>query len=115
MAERDIALTVLDHTLVDGDGEHCGRVDDIELRLDRDGSCIPVAIVVGRESAKRRLRGGLFGRLACRLLPIEERRVSWDQITEVTHVVKLQRPAGTYGLARTEARLAPFLKRLPGG
>jgi hypothetical protein len=115
MAGRDIALTVLDHTLVDGNGERCGRVDDIELRLDQDGFCIPVAIVVGRESAERRLRGGLFGRVVRRLLPVEERRISWDQITEVTHVVKLQRAAGTYGLARAEARLAPFFKRIPGG
>jgi sporulation protein YlmC with PRC-barrel domain len=115
MAERDIALTILDYELVDDDGERCGRVDDIELELRDDGSCAPVALVVGRESARRRLGDGRFGRLVCRLMPVEERRISWDQISEITHVVKLRNPAGTYGLARTDTKLAPFIERIPGG
>lgn len=113
-AERDIALTILDYQLVDDDGERCGRVDDVELQLRDDGSCVPIALVVGREAARRRLGNRRFGRLVGRAMP-EERRISWDQIAEVTHVVKLRRPAGTYGLARTDAKLAPFFERIPGG
>jgi sporulation protein YlmC with PRC-barrel domain len=112
--ERDLALTVLDHQLVDADGERCGRVDDIELDL-RDGVCVPVALVVGRDAMARRVGAGRFGALVRRLLPVADHRVSWDQLDGVTHVVKLRRPAGTYGLARSDARLAPYIRRIPGG
>lgn len=112
--ERDLSLTILDHQLIDADGERCGRVDDIELEL-RDGACVPVALVVGREAMARRVGAARFGALLRRVLPVADRRIKWDQLEAVTHVVKLRHPAGTYGLARTEARLASFIRRIPGG
>jgi hypothetical protein len=112
---RDLALTVLDHELVDLEGERSGRVDDIELELRADGTLMPVALVVGREAAHRRLGGGRFGALVRRLLPVEERRVGWDQIEEITHVVKLRSRQSNYRLARSETRLAQLLERMPKG
>ena len=112
--ERDLALTVLDHELVDEDGERCGRVDDIELEI--SGSrCVPKAVVVGRASMRRRLGNGLFGRVIEGLVPVANHWVAWDDVIDVTHVVKLRNTAGSYGLARSDARLEPHLKRIPGG
>jgi hypothetical protein len=37
VTEVDIALSILDHQLVDGDGQNCGKVDDLEISgLDGD-------------------------------------------------------------------------------
>ena len=60
----DIALSILDHQLVDGDGKNCGKVDDLEIAgLDGDSPEI-VEIIVGGNAWRSR---GRLGRLAARL------------------------------------------------
>ena len=54
--EVDIALSILDHQLVDSDGQNCGKVDDLEISgLDGDSPEV-VAILVGGNAWRSRGR-----------------------------------------------------------
>ena len=43
----DLAQGILDHQLVDADGENCGKVDELELRLDGDSPQVAEILVGG--------------------------------------------------------------------
>jgi hypothetical protein len=63
VTDVDIAVSVLDHQLVDGDGQSCGKVDDLEIAgLDGDSPEV-VQILAGDNTLRSR---GLLGRLAAR-------------------------------------------------
>jgi hypothetical protein len=47
VTDVDIALSILDHQLVDGDGRNCGKVDDLEIVGLDGGSPEVVEILVG--------------------------------------------------------------------
>ena len=65
VTEVDIALGVLDHQLVDADGQNCGKVDDLEIAgVDGDSPEV-VEILVGGNAWRSR---GRLGRLAARLV-----------------------------------------------
>ena len=54
VTEVDIALSILDHQLVDGDGQNCGKVDDLEIAgLDGDSPEV-VEILVGGNAWRSR-------------------------------------------------------------
>ncbi len=89
--EVDIALSILDHQLVDCDGQNCGKVDDLELAgLDGDSPEV-VEIIVGGNAWRSR---GRLGRLAARLSG-NAVHVPWTEVESVTSVVTLKRPAGS--------------------
>ncbi len=109
VTEVDIALSVLDHQLVDGEGQNCGKVDDLEI-VGLDGAPEVVEILVGGNAWRSR---GLLGRLAARLSG-DAVHVPWSQVDSVTSVVTLKRPAAKLRLNRGDDRWARFVGKLPG-
>jgi hypothetical protein len=112
----DLALRVLDQQLVDWEGRRCGRVDDVVLRVRPDGSLEVAALLTGRRAMRRRLPkplrflaglGGAFGDAPLVTVP-------WDEVEDITHVVKLKRTAGALGLAKGEEKAARLVRRVPG-
>ena len=110
VTDVDVALSILDHQLVDGDGQNCGKVDDLEIAgLDSDSPEV-VEILVGGNAWRSR---GLFGRLAARLSG-NAIHVPWREVESVTSVVSLRGPAAELRLNRGDARWARRVRRLPG-
>ena len=110
VTEVDIALGILDHQLVDGDGQNCGKVDDLEI-TDLDGAAPRVVeIVVGGNAWRSR---GRLGRLAARISG-DAVHVPWPEVEAVSSVVTLKRPAAELRLNRGDRRWAPIVGRLPG-
>jgi sporulation protein YlmC with PRC-barrel domain len=105
----DLALGILDHQLVDADGENCGKVDELELR-GIDGEPEVVEIVVGGNAWRTR---GWSGRLASRLGG-NAVHVPWSEVESVSAVVRLKRTAAELGLGRGDERWARLIAKLPG-
>ena len=106
----DIALSIFDHQLVDGDGQNCGKVDDLEITgLDSDSPEV-AEILVGGSAWRSR---GVLGRLAARLSG-DAVHVPWGEVGAVTSVVTLKRPAADLRLNRGDARWARFVRKVPG-
>jgi sporulation protein YlmC with PRC-barrel domain len=106
----DIALSIFDHQLVDGDGQNCGKVDDLEITgLDSDSPEVAEILVGGNAWRSR----GVLGRLAARLSG-DAVHVPWGEVGAVTSVVTLKRPAADLRLNRGDARWARFVRKVPG-
>ena len=106
----DIALSIFDHQLVDGDGQNCGKVDDLEITgLDSDSPEVAEILVGGNAWRSR----GVLGRLAARLSG-DAVHVPWGEVGAVTSVVTLRRPAAELRLNRGDARWARFVRKVPG-
>jgi hypothetical protein len=113
----DLVYRVLDDQLVDVEGRRCGRADDLELDGDVGAPPRLHAILSGSGVWHRRLPG--------RLRPIGERvfgsgvlgrdvtRVPWEEVEEITTVIKLRGKARDLGLARGDDRMAKRVERLP--
>lgn len=108
--EVDIALGILDHQLVDGDGNNCGKVDDLELTGLNAGAPEVTEILVGGSAWRSR---GRLGKLAARLSG-QAVHVPWHEVAEVTSVVTLRRPAGELRLDHGAARWVALIGKLPG-
>jgi sporulation protein YlmC with PRC-barrel domain len=110
VTDVDIALSILDHQLVDGDGHNCGKVDDLEIvGLDGDSPEV-VEILVGGNAWRSR---GLLGRVAARLAG-NAVHVPWRDVDSVTSVVTLKRPAAELRLNRGDDRWARLIGKVPG-
>jgi sporulation protein YlmC with PRC-barrel domain len=108
--EVDIALGILDHQLVDADGQNCGKVDDLEIADINGGAPEVVEIIVGGNAWRSR---GRLGRLAARLAG-NAVHVPWQEVESVTSVVKLARPAAELRLNRGDERWGRLVGKLPG-
>ena len=106
----DIALSIFDHQLVDGDGQNCGKVDDLEITGLDSVSPEVAEILVGGNAWRSR---GVLGRLAARLSG-DAVHVPWGEVVDVTSVVTLRRPAAELRLNRGDARWARFVRKVPG-
>jgi sporulation protein YlmC with PRC-barrel domain len=111
MTEIDLGLGILDHQLVDSEGRHCGKVDDLELEGVREGRPRVAAILTGPPAWRRR---GLLGRLAATLAHGRLVRIPWEEVAEVGADVVLRRTAGGLRLARGEDRARRIVERVPG-
>jgi sporulation protein YlmC with PRC-barrel domain len=110
VVEIDIALSLLDHQLIDGDGQNCGKVDDLEIAgLDGDSPEV-LEIIVGGNAWRSR---GLLGRLMARLSG-DAVHVPWAEVDSVSSVVTLKRPAAELRLNRGDVRWARLIERVPG-
>ena len=110
MTELDIALGVLDHQLVDSEGQNCGKVDELVISgLDGDSPEV-VEILVGGSAWRSR---GLMGRLAARFGG-NAVHVPWSEVKAVTSVVTLERTAAELRLNRGDERRAAIVGKLPG-
>jgi len=110
ITEVDIALGILDHQLVDANGENCGKVDDLEISCLDGGAPEVTEIVVGGNAWRTR---GLLGRLAARLSG-NAVHVPWQDVQSVTSVVTLRRSAEELRLNRGDERWASLVGKLPG-
>jgi sporulation protein YlmC with PRC-barrel domain len=110
VTDVDIALSILDHQLVDGDGQNCGKVDDLEISgLDGDSPEVAQILVGGNAWRSR----GLLGRLAARLSG-DAVHVPWPEVEAVTSVVTLKRSAAELRLSRGADRWARLVGKVPG-
>ena len=110
VTDVDIALSILDHQLVDSDGQNCGKGDDLEISgLDGDSPEV-VAMLVGGNAWRSR---GRLGRLAARLSG-NAVHVPWTEVDSVTSVVTLKRPATELRLNRGDEHWASIVGKLPG-
>jgi sporulation protein YlmC with PRC-barrel domain len=110
VTEVDIALSLLDHQLVDGHGHNCGKVDDLEIAgLDGESPEV-VEIIVGGNAWRTR---GRLGKLAAHLAG-NAVHVPWSEVDSVTSVVTLKRAAAELRLNRGDKRWASLVSKLPG-
>lgn len=110
VVEVDLALGILDHQLVDGDGRNCGKVDDLELAgLDGDSPEVSEILVGGNAWRSRGLLGRMLARFAGNAV-----HVAGSEVDSVTSVVVLKRAAAELRLNRGDARWARLVGRVPG-
>ena len=100
---------VLDHEVVDVEGNSCGMVDDIELEWTVDGPGV-AALQLGPGAWSRRLPRPL-GALARRLFGSAVVRIPWAEVSEVTEVIRLRSRAGTWGAGELDRRLGLWLPK----
>lgn len=110
MSEIDLGLGILDHQLVDSEGHHCGKVDDLELEGIRDGNPRVAAILTGAPAWRGR---GRLGRLAAAVSRGRTVRIPWEEVKDVHAEVELRRTAHELRLAREEGARA-IIERIPG-
>jgi hypothetical protein len=101
-----------DLQVVDQHGQNCGICDDVEFEGAPGQPLILHSLLVGTAPMLDRLPVWLshLGRLIVRAHTV---RIPWEDVETVTSRIKLRRPAGHYGLLRTDRRLARYLKRIP--
>lgn len=93
----DAALHLLDRQVVDDDGRLLAKVDDVELRLEADGTIRPTGLLVGLPVLLPRLGrriGHRLARLHVELRPAAEDRgrplvVDMDRVVSLTSEVRL--------------------------
>jgi sporulation protein YlmC with PRC-barrel domain len=110
VTDVDIALSILDHQLVDADGRNCGKVDDLEIAGLNGDSPEVVEILVGGNAWRSR---GPLGRLAARFSG-DAVHVSWSDVAAFTSIVTLKRPAAELRLNRGDDRWARLVEKVPG-
>jgi sporulation protein YlmC with PRC-barrel domain len=110
ITDVDLALGILDHQLVDNDGNNCGKVDDLEITGLDGNSPEVVEILVGGNAWRSR---GRLGRLAAHLSG-NAVHVPWAEVDAVSSVVTLKRPAAELRLNRGDDHWAARVGKLPG-
>ncbi len=109
-AEVDIALGILDHQLVDGDGQNCGKVDDLEISgLNGDAPEVTEILVGGNAWRYRGRLGHLAARIGGNAV-----HVPWTEVESVTSVVPLKRPSAELRLNGGDDRWGRLVGKLPG-
>jgi sporulation protein YlmC with PRC-barrel domain len=90
-----IGFDLLDRQILDSDGQPVGKVDDVELDVDGDGTPYVTTLLVGQQALGDRI-GGTLGRwiagTARRLSPDYHRgptRISYDLVAAVNSAVNL--------------------------
>ncbi|HEX6707121.1 MAG TPA: hypothetical protein VF169_20355 [Albitalea sp.] len=107
----DLLRELLDHELVDADGESCGMVDDIEFEHTDRGLQVR-ALLVGTGAWAPRLPA-LLGVAVLALLGRARVRVPWDEVIEISETIRLRSKASQLGLGRLDRKVGRWLARLP--
>ena len=90
-----IGFHLLDRQILDRDGEPVGKVDDIELAYDADGTPRIVALLVGQQALGRRIGGRLGGWIAATARRFADTadpkpmRIHLDQVESIGSAVNL--------------------------
>jgi sporulation protein YlmC with PRC-barrel domain len=111
MTDIDLALSLLDHQLLDRDGRRCGKVDDLELEQIASAEPRVRAILVGSPAWRQR---GFLPRLASAVTRGQLVRVPWHQVRTVRSAVELRATAKELRLGRADDRARPVVERIPG-
>jgi sporulation protein YlmC with PRC-barrel domain len=113
----DLVYRILDDQLVDVDGRRCGRVDDLEFDGGPGEQPRLCAILSGSGVWHRRMPRalrtvgarifgtGVFGE--------DVIRVPWEQVDDITSVIRLKAKASELGLAQGDEEAATFVRKLP--
>ena len=108
-----LVADVRDLQIVDGEGEYCGIVDDIELDGKPGGDLAVRALLVGPGAYRHRLpKAALW--LVSSIAGERIVRVPWNEVKHVTSVVALKRPAAELGLAVSEMKAKAMLPDIGG-
>ncbi|MFN2569451.1 MAG: PRC-barrel domain-containing protein [Candidatus Dormibacteria bacterium] len=116
MSDRNalqLGLEVLDRQLIDSEGRHCGKVDDVEIDDSDERHLVVTALLIGPAAAIHRLPRWLFRALR----PLVGRRVvrvPWKDVASVDAAVTLRRPAAELELGGGDRRAGSWISRLPG-
>jgi sporulation protein YlmC with PRC-barrel domain len=90
-----IGFDLLDRQILDRDGEPVGKVDDVELDIDADGTPYVTALLVGQQALGQRIGGRLgswIAGTARRLSPDYDRgpiRIPYDLVSVLNSAVNL--------------------------
>jgi sporulation protein YlmC with PRC-barrel domain len=113
----DLVYRVLDEQLVDVDGRRCGRVDDLEFEGNLGDPPRLQTILSGSGAWHRRLPRPLralgeriFG---TGVVGRDLIRVPWEQVDDISSVVRLRAKARELGLAQGDERDATLIAKLP--
>jgi hypothetical protein len=88
----NLEFDLLDRQVVDSDGLHCGRVDDVELTGGPGGKLVVAGILVGTEPFLRRLPDWIAAALSVPL-GASVRHVRWRDVERTGPMVHLRRTA----------------------
>lgn len=113
----DLVYRVLDEQLVDVDGRRCGRVDDLEFDGGLGDPPRLHAILSGSGTWHRRLPRPLR-KLGERIFGTgvsgrDVIRVPWEQVEDISSVIRLKAKARELGLVQGDRRDAAFVAKLP--
>ena len=113
----DLVYRILDDQLVDVDGRRCGRVDDLEFDGGPGEQPRLSAILSGSGVWHRRMPRALrtagariFGTGVVGETVI---RVPWDQVDDISSVIRLRSKAHELGLGQGDQRDALLVAKLP--
>jgi sporulation protein YlmC with PRC-barrel domain len=113
----DLVYRVLDEQLVDIDGRRCGRVDDLEFDEAVGAAPRVHAILSGSGTWHRRLPRPLrsFGQriFGTGVSGRDVIRVPWEQVDEISSVIRLKAKARDLGLGQGDDRDAIPIAKLP--
>jgi hypothetical protein len=107
-----ILREVRDLQVIDQDGINCGICDDVEFQGTPGKPLVLTSLLIGTTALLRRLPPWISCVLEW-IIPHHVVRIPWEDVETVTSRIKLKRPAGHYGLLRTDSRLAPYLRWIP--
>jgi sporulation protein YlmC with PRC-barrel domain len=108
-AAYDLMRDLLDHELVDSDGVSCGMVDDVEI--DVHGHV--TALLSGGRVWTQRLPA-LLRVLLPSLGATGRTRIPFEQIDEISEVIRLKSRATELGLGIDDRRAGRLLARIAG-
>jgi sporulation protein YlmC with PRC-barrel domain len=116
--EMDLVYRVLDGELIDSDGRHCGRVDDIEIDGGPGRPAYLAMLLSGHGTWHRRLPRP-FRRVGAKVFGTgtvgrDVIQVPWDQVSEVDVAVHLKQKAREYGLGRGDDVVGELVGKVPG-
>ena len=100
---------VLDHEVVDAEGDSCGMVDDIELEWTKGGPCV-AALHLGPGAWSRRLPRPL-GAIARWVFGRAVVRIPWAEVVEISEVIRLRSRASTWGAGALDRRLGRWMPK----
>ncbi|OXM65146.1 MULTISPECIES: PRC-barrel domain-containing protein [Amycolatopsis] len=115
-----VEFHLLDRQIVDVDGHPVGKVDDVELARNPDGTYRITALLVGQHVLGERI-GGLLGKVLCTLAArlgggrAEPLRITYDHVKQVSSDVTLSLRAEVLEVPPLEKWLRDkLIARIPG-
>ena len=103
---------VRDLQIVDAEYRRCGIADDIECEGNPGRKLVIHALLIGPGAYKNRLPRFAFW-LITLIFGNRIVKVSWNEIEYITSVIRLKKPAGAYGLMKTERRFGAAVSKVP--
>jgi sporulation protein YlmC with PRC-barrel domain len=110
MTHCDLARDILDTQILDVEGTACGRVDDLELKIDSKGRLHVNALLIGPGALSARLPA-LLECIVQMCFSRSRVRVPWSDVKRAHGEVHLRRRAAELGLGRTNRKLGRWISR----